>query len=148
MQFLLLCFHHQDGNWRHTHHNRRLFACTQIVENCRQKSETVRLSKAGWQRHKHVSPANKFFYSLLLLVFQALQAECLYCCVDSGIDLLFAVPGYVYLVSSPAPPSGWSERERRRVWEITQGRGVLKECCGQTTNGLSRFRRAHMSTQE
>ena len=38
------------------------------------------------------------FYSLLLLVFQALQAECLYCYVDSGIDLLFAVPGYVYLV--------------------------------------------------
>ena len=38
------------------------------------------------------------FYSLLLLVFQALQAECLHCCVDSGIDLLFAVPGYVYLV--------------------------------------------------
>ena len=31
---------------------------TQMVENCRQKSETVRLSKAGWQRHKHVSPAN------------------------------------------------------------------------------------------
>ena len=52
------------------------------------------------------------------------------------------------IVSSRAPPSGWSERERRRVWEITQGRGVLKECCGQTTNGLSRFRRAHMSTQE
>ena len=28
------------------------------------------------------------------------------------------------LVSSPAPPSGWSERERRRVWEITQGGSV------------------------
>ena len=52
------------------------------------------------------------------------------------------------LVSSPTPPSGWSEKERSRVWEITQGRGVLKECCGQTTNGLSRFRRAHMSTRE
>ena len=70
----------------HTHHNRRLFACTQIVENCRQKNETV----YGWQRHKNVSPANKLFYSLLLLVFQALQAKCLHCCIDSGIDLLFA----------------------------------------------------------
>ena len=68
------------------------------MENCRQKSKTVRLSKASWQRHKHVSPANKLFYSLLLLVFQALQAKCLHCCVDSGINLLFAVPGHVYLV--------------------------------------------------
>ena len=30
------------------------------------------------------------------------------------------------LVSSPAPPSGWSERERRRVWEITQGGSVQR----------------------
>ena len=78
-----------------------------MVENCRQKSETVRLSKAGWQHHKHVSPANKLFYSLLLLVFQALQAECLYCCVDSGIDLLFAVPDYVYLVWLARLPPEW-----------------------------------------
>ena len=58
----------------------------------RRWSKTVgrRAKQYGWQRHKHVSPANKLFYSLLLLVFQALQAECLYCCVDSGIDLLFA----------------------------------------------------------
>ena len=30
------------------------------------------------------------------------------------------------LVSSPAPSSGWSERERRRVWEITQGGSVQR----------------------
>ena len=30
------------------------------------------------------------------------------------------------LVSSPAPPSGWGERERRRVWEITQGGSVQR----------------------
>ena len=79
----------------------------------RRWSKTVgrRAKQYGWQRHKHVSPANKLFYSLLLLVFQALQAECLYCCVDSGIDLLFAVPGYVwsglrdFLLSGFAPCS-------------------------------------------
>ena len=32
----------------------------------------------------------------------------------------------VSVVSSPAPPSGWSERERRRVWEITQGGSVRR----------------------
>ena len=33
---------------------------------------------------------------------------------------------YPQIVSSPAPPSGWSERERRRVWEITQGGSVQR----------------------
>ena len=64
------------------------------------------------------------------------------------LQLRFCDLTWLSVVLSPAPPSGWNERERRRVWEITQGRSVLKECCGQTTNGFSRFRRARMSTQE
>ena len=64
--------------------------------------------------------------------FSCITLVCPYQCMEVDIFNRIQITSFELatyassLVSSPAPPSGLSERERRRVWEITQGGSIQR----------------------